>query len=366
MKILLIEPYYTGSHRQWAEGYKKYSGHEIKIISMKGQFWKWRMHGGAVTLANQFQQLGWIPDYILASDMLDLSTFLSITRKISSNIPSAVYFHENQLSYPWSPNDRDIEKNRDTHYGFINYASALVADKVFFNSEFHMVSFTGALKKFLHNFPDHREASTINKIHNKSRVLHLGLDLNRYDKYITKNKGSPIILWNHRWEYDKNPETFFKIIGQLKNDGCDFRLVILGENFSQSPDIFNKAKKIFKDRILHWGYVESIKEYATWLWKSDVIPVTSNQEFFGASVMEAIYCNTWPILPNRLTYPELIPAELHHDHIYLDNENLLKKIKWALDNINTIRNSKISKVAEIYNWKKMAKVYDRAICTNKV
>ena len=247
MKILLIEPYYTGSHRQWAEGYKKYSGHEIKIISMKGQFWKWRMHGGAVTLANQFQQLGWIPDYILASDMLDLSTFLSITRKISSNIPSAVYFHENQLSYPWSPNDRDIEKNRDTHYGFINYASALAADKVFFNSEFHMVSFIEALKKFLHNFPDHREASTINKIHNKSRVLHLGLDLNRYDKYITKNEGSPIILWNHRWEYDKNPETFFKIIGQLKNDGCDFRLVILGENFSQSPDIFNKAKKILND-----------------------------------------------------------------------------------------------------------------------
>ena len=77
MKILLIEPYYTGSHREWAEGYKKYSGHEIKIISMKGQFWKWRMHGGAVTLANQFEQLGWIPDYILASDMLDLSTFLS-------------------------------------------------------------------------------------------------------------------------------------------------------------------------------------------------------------------------------------------------------------------------------------------------
>jgi hypothetical protein len=89
---------FFGSHREWAEGYKKYSGHEIKIISMKGQFWKWRMHGGAVTLANQFQNLGWMPDYILASDMLDLSTFLSITRKISSNIPAAVYFHENQLS----------------------------------------------------------------------------------------------------------------------------------------------------------------------------------------------------------------------------------------------------------------------------
>ena len=82
--------------------------------------------------------------------------------------------------------------------------------------------------------------------------------------------------------------------------------------------------------------------------------------------MEAIYCNTWPILPKRLTYPELIPAELHNDHIYLDNENLIKKIKWALDNIDTIRNSKISKVAEKYNWKKMAKVYDLAISATRV
>ena len=47
MKILLIEPYFTGSHKQWAEGYKSYSKHEVKILSMKGQFWKWRMHGGA-------------------------------------------------------------------------------------------------------------------------------------------------------------------------------------------------------------------------------------------------------------------------------------------------------------------------------
>ena len=51
MKILILEPYFTGSHKQWALGYKKYSKHEVKILSMKVQFWKWRMHGGAVTLA---------------------------------------------------------------------------------------------------------------------------------------------------------------------------------------------------------------------------------------------------------------------------------------------------------------------------
>ena len=54
MKMLLIEPYYTGSHKQWADGYQKYSQHKIRILSMKGQFWKWRMHGGAVTLARKW------------------------------------------------------------------------------------------------------------------------------------------------------------------------------------------------------------------------------------------------------------------------------------------------------------------------
>ena len=67
MKILLIEPYYTGSHKKWAKGLKKHSSHHIKILSMKGQFWKWRMHGGAVTLAKMFNNMDWKPDLILAS-----------------------------------------------------------------------------------------------------------------------------------------------------------------------------------------------------------------------------------------------------------------------------------------------------------
>ena len=35
MKILYIEPYYTGSHQQWIEAYQKYSRHEIDILSFK-------------------------------------------------------------------------------------------------------------------------------------------------------------------------------------------------------------------------------------------------------------------------------------------------------------------------------------------
>ena len=355
MKILIIEPYYTGSHKQWAEGYKKYSQHEIRILSMKGQFWKWRMHGGAITLAREFNNLKYNPDIILSTDMLDLSTFLALTK---TKARSAIYFHENQLSYPWSPNDRDIIKKRDHHYGFINYASALAADHVFFNSRFHMDSFLSDLHPFLKHFPDYNEMLTINNIQDKSEVLHLGIELKRFDSYKNMKHDKPLILWNHRWEYDKNPELFFNILEQLKNKNYDFDLVVLGENFSNSPKIFQKAKNIFKNNILHWGYSKDFNSYAKWLWRANILPITSNQDFFGVSIMEAIYCGVYPLLPKRLSYPELIPNELHKDFFYNNSQDLYKKTIKAIENHNLQELKKLKEFTTKYDWKYLAPVYD--------
>ena len=361
MKILIIEPYFTGSHKQWAEGYKKHSSHNIKILSLKGQFWKWRMHGGAITLAKMFNAMDWLPDLIFATDMLDLNTFLSLTRNKSNGIPTAIYFHENQLSYPWSPSDRDIKNKRDSHYGFINYSSALAADKVFFNSEFHMKSFLDALFPFLKQFPDYQELETIDIIKEKSEVLFLGMDLTRFRKHILIKDSRPNILWNHRWEYDKNPQYFFRVLKRVKNESNDFGLVILGENFSKSPKVFEESKKEFVNQIVHWGYVDSFEEYAKWLWKSHIIPVTSNQEFFGVSVMEAMYCDVWPIVPNRLTYPELIPERFHNNNIYNTEEELLKKILWSINNCNGLAQYNIASIPERFDWRSMSKEYDEKL-----
>ncbi len=358
MKILILEPYYGGSHKQWADGYKKHSDNHIKILHIKGQFWKWRMHGGAITLARKFNALEWYPDLILATDMIDLSIFLSLTREKSHKIPSAIYFHENQLSYPWSPSDRDLLRNRDKHYAFINYASALSANKVFFNSLFHMDSFIKELKLFLNHFPDHKELDTIKNIKEKSEVLHLGLDLSRYKYKNIEKHNMPIILWNHRWEYDKNPDLFFETLIKVKQNGHNFKLAVLGENFSSSPNVFERAKVEFSSEIIHWGYCDSPDDYKKWLFLSDILPVTSNQEFFGASVMEAIHCGVWPILPKRLSYPELIPKEYHPDHLYNDDSDLLKKIIWALTNFQTLRNSNLNKITSKYDWKNIAPKYD--------
>ena len=61
------------------------------------------MQGGAITLAKKYNQISLNPDLIIASSMLDLSSFLSLTRDTTSRVKVVTYFHENQLSYPWSP-----------------------------------------------------------------------------------------------------------------------------------------------------------------------------------------------------------------------------------------------------------------------
>ena len=224
MKILLLEPFMAGSHKLWATQLKLFSQHDIQILSLPGRHWKWRMHGGAISLAQQAHQLDFQPDILLATDMLDFGTFLSVAPKSFAALPRAIYFHENQLTYPWSPQDPDPGVGRDNHYGFINYTSALSADRIFFNSEYHRTSFLQALPNFLKQFPDFQEVQLINQLHEKSMVLPLGLDLERFDQFSeTRQYESPVILWNHRWEYDKGPQLFFKTLFELDRRDIDFQ-----------------------------------------------------------------------------------------------------------------------------------------------
>lgn len=358
MKILLIEPYYTGSHAAWAEGYQRHSHHEIEILSLPGRFWKWRMHGGAVTLARQFLTSKFKPDLILATDMLDLTTFLALTRPQTATIPTAIYFHENQLTYPWSPTDRDVAQQRDKHYGFINYSSALAGDLLLFNSAYHQDSFLAALPRLLNHFPDYQELDSVAQIQTKSKVLPLGLELRRFDAYQQPRSGQPLLIWNHRWEHDKNPVDFFRALTLLSEEGLEFGLIVLGENFSRKPEPFLVAQQRLKKHIVQFGYVETFADYATWLWRADIVPVTSIQDFFGASIVEAMYCNGYPLLPKRLAYPHIVPAEYHALCFYDNFDDLVKRLREAMLNIDETRQTTLQHVAAQYDWQPLADDYD--------
>ena len=360
MKILYVEPYYAGSHRQWIDSYKDYSKHEIDILSLPGKKWKWRMHGGAITLANKFLESNKKYDLILVSDFLNLPIFKSMCCEKINNTPIAVYFHENQITYPWSPKDSDVQLNRDLHYAYINYTTSLISDYNFFNSHYHFNSYIIGLKKYLKKMPDFNNSQTIDVIKNKSGVLYLGCDLSKMNRE-KKQNDIPVILWNHRWEYDKNPELFFNTLINIKNKGINFKLVILGQSYNEYPKIFDLALKKLKNEILHYGFCSTFQEYLYWVNKSDILPITSMQDFFGVSIVEGICMGLIPILPNRLTYPELIDINKNKEVFYNTDRQFLELLIRSIINYKDLRKStnKYKELIYRFDWSNMKNEYDR-------
>ena len=336
MKVLALEPWYGGSHRNFLDGLKSYSRHTFLPITMAARFWKWRMHGGAVTMARKAIQArteGFEPDVIFATGMVNLPAFLALTRGYFAEVPAVLFMHENQLTYPLPS---DIE--RDYTYGYINYLSCLAADHIVFNSQSHFDEFMKALPILLRTFPDYTHLNTVQQIREKCSVLHLGMNLRAHDRYAPEfpphNWGpgmkAPIVLWTQRWEYDKNPEAFFRMMNRLDDSGHTFRLILAGKHFEEQPYEFERAFERYAERILHYGYAEDFEEYSRLLHRADLVVSTSIHEFFGIAMMEAIYCGCHPLLPDRLSYPELIPESLHrpllHAPVLYENEEELFQI----------------------------------------
>ena len=170
----------------------------------------------------------------------------------------------------------------------------------------------------------------IEELSGKSRILSPGIEFSEIDKIQWKKSTDiPVIVWNHRWEHDKNPESFFLALEELEQRGVDFRLIVLGQSFNGSPECFSRAKKKYKDKIIHYGFVQSYQRYIELLSKGDIVVSTSHHEFYGISIIEAVRAGCIPILPDRLSYPELFEEKF----LYSDNslpESLEKAIKNSL------------------------------------
>ena len=359
MNILLLDGYFGGSHIQWAKSIQKFSSHHIEILSLSANHWKWRMQGAAIHFAKQINEQHPHVDLFLVTDMLNLPLFKSLLNHKYQQIPIVLYMHENQLTYPWSPDDPELKLKRDAAYGFINYSSALVADQILYNSKFHLNSFLDGIEKLLQKLPDYKHFETIVEIEKKSAVIHVGINLKKIQSYkIDRQQQIPIILWNHRWEYDKDPETFFETLFKLKDEGEVFKLVVVGREYKRQPEIFTIAKERLADCTLQFGYAETSAKYYEWLWKADIIPVTNRQDFFGISVVEAIACECYPILPDDLCYGEHLDSATFAEHFY-SRGTIYDKLKNALSIKNEEKGKLVAKEMIKYNWKKLASDYDR-------
>jgi glycosyltransferase involved in cell wall biosynthesis len=128
--------------------------------------------------------------------------------------------------------------------------------------------------------------------------------------------------------------------------------VVLGQSFQRQPAIFAEAHQKLADKIIHFGYVESHQEYIKLLCQADIIVSTAIHEFFGISVIEAVRAGCMPVLPNRLSYPELFAAE----YLYEDGE-LQDKLESVLKGFKGLNESEIKDLTDRFSWLELKDKY---------
>ena len=356
MKILFLEPFFGGSHKDFALGFQAHSSHDITLVTLPARFWKWRMRGAALYFVNKVKDFS-VYDAVMVTDMMDLTDFKALAGKECP--PILLYFHENQLSYPLA-----VDEKRDFHLGFTNIVSAFAADRVVFNSRFHMDEFMGSARQLIKLMPDARPGFMMDKIIKKASVIYPGCRFEPGPLILEKrDRTRPLIIWNHRWEHDKNPDLFFKALFRLKEMEIPFSLALLGENFETFPEVFNRAKEVLKDEILVSGYVESREDYISWLRKGAVMVSTAIQENFGLSVVEAVRYGCIPLLPKRLAYPEIMPEEAHPLIFYMTEEDLVEKLKDILMNFHRYEplQERLSCEMARFSWEIRVNQYDKVL-----
>ncbi len=357
-RILFMEPFFGGSHRDFAEGLIASSRHQIDLVSLPDRFWKWRMRGAALQwvkiIAASTPYDAWI-----VTDLVSLAELKGIVGPPFP--PSLLYFHENQLSYPLSPGEA-----LDVQFGFTNIASALAADQVVFNSRYQMNAFFHRLPAFLRQMPDHRPGWVIEAIRAKATVMYPGCRFPPGPAPETLPRiGSepPLILWNHRWEFDKNPELFFRVLDRMEAWGLPFRLALLGERYHKIPRCLADARRRLGHRIVVDKFEEDRGRYRQWLERGDVVVSTADQENFGISVVEAMRHGCIPILPRRLSYPEVLPIHFHDQFLYDSEEQLTERLAFSLTRLETARQLAVGlpEAMERFAWSKRIDTFDTAL-----
>jgi len=327
LKVLIIEPYYTGSHKYWVDNVTSHSKHDIAILTMPGRHWKWRIKGSAITFAQKVNNLKERPSLIICSSLMDLSLFKSLLASELTGIPIVYYMHENQLTYPYSNNE--TRSQEDFHYGFSNYTSCLVADQVFFNSLFHKTQFLSAIMSLLKRLPDYTDKciELAKSIEAKSEVIYVGLNFERIDSFKNKIQKStpPTLLWNHRWSHDKRPDLFLRLCQYLRDKQVDFKLNLLNNVDSDNTGVYKLIKDEFEEYIVLEGLISDYDKYIKAISSSDILPVSSDHDFYGISVLEAIYCGLCPILPRNKVYEEFFDSNLYSENYYETEQEFFEK-----------------------------------------
>ncbi|HEY7773395.1 MAG TPA: DUF3524 domain-containing protein [Marinagarivorans sp.] len=320
MNVLILSAYDAQSHRRWHLGLVKHLPFEFSVMTLPPRYFAWRIRGNALTwaMAHKAELLAKPWDVIVATSMVDLASLKGLVPELAQ-VPTLLYFHENQFAYPQSVGQATI--NAQIEPQMVSLYGALAADKIAFNSNYNKKTFLQGAQALLKKLPDHVPKNIPACLEDKSVVLPVPLEpscFSRGARACERGEGPLTVVWNHRWEYDKGPDLLLAIVQLLAAlaPTLALRFHIVGEQFRQMPASFNALNTLLNHCGWsgEWGYLPC-DQYRAVLHASDIVLSTALHDFQGLAVMDAVAAGCTPLLPARLAYPDFFAAPfLYEQH----------------------------------------------------
>jgi glycosyltransferase involved in cell wall biosynthesis len=335
LRVLGFESYDAGSHRAVRETLTAHSRHAWTWLTRPARGWKWRMRLAAVELLDQAgPRLDEPIDVIVATSLLSVADLRALLPARLRSVPIVLYMHENQAAYPLSDHPK-VDPKRDVHFALTNLTSVLAADLVIWNSRWNKTSFLEGMDRILKRAHAVELGGWPERVERRSRVIWPPVEPPPADLVAGRgvSHNSPRVAWPHRWEHDKGPDELLEI-AERESERLDLRWSILGERFPDVPPALAEFERRMKSRIDHFGYEPDRRRYWEHLAGADWVLSTAIHEYFGIAVVEALLAGCLPWLPQRLSYPELLPPEaqnLSPKNPPADRQGVVEKIRAYLE-----------------------------------
>ena len=298
--VWLLSAYRADSHAYWADWLvASQPQFRWERLELSGRHFRWRIRGNPLSWLDCLPSQP--PALIVATSMVDLATLRGLHPRLA-RVPAIYYFHENQFAYP-----RSARQSSSVEPQMVQLYGALAAQMLLFNSAFNRDSFLDGVSALMSRLPDHVPSGLVERLAAKSDLCPVPI-VSMPRSAAARDR---LILWNHRWEYDKQPDQFADAMQVLAQRGVDFSLALLGGRPTKPPPALQRLRKSLGRRIVADARLPT-PDYRALLSKAGVVVSTAAHEFQGLAVLEAVAAGACPLVPDGLCYPEQYPPAFRY------------------------------------------------------